>query len=103
MAQVVIAAPADADIGTILAYLGVVAGRETARRYLALFESLYDRLAEHPASLPRRPALGLHIRIGVVSPYIVIYHHDARADTVTVLRIVHGRRRISGQMLAAAR
>jgi plasmid stabilization system protein ParE len=35
-----------------------------------------------------------------VSPYIVIYRHTEAADTVTILRIVHGRRRITGTLLS---
>ncbi len=56
MARIVVAAPADADIAEIVAYLGAVAGRRTAERYLALFESLYDRLGDHPESLPLQSA-----------------------------------------------
>jgi toxin ParE1/3/4 len=48
-------------------------------------------------------ALGSNIRIGIVSPYIVIYRHSEGDDTVTLLRIVHGRRKITGKMLAEFR
>jgi toxin ParE1/3/4 len=72
----------------------------TVIKYRALFRKLYDRLAGHPDSGPLRPALGPDIRIGVVSPYIVIYRHTEAADTVTILRIVHGRRRITGTLLS---
>ncbi len=47
-----------------------------------------------------RPAIGQNIRIGIVSPYIVIYRYSERDDTVTVLRLVHGRRRITGKLLS---
>jgi toxin ParE1/3/4 len=50
----------------------------------------------------RRVALGQNIRIGIIVPYIIIYHNDDDSDTVTVLRIVHGRRRITGQLLGSA-
>jgi toxin ParE1/3/4 len=56
-------------------------------------------LTDHPASGAPRPAIGPHIRIGVVAPYIVIYGHDAPQDTVTIFRIVDGRRKITGNML----
>jgi plasmid stabilization system protein ParE len=39
------------------------------------------------------------VRIGIVLPYIVIYRHSARDDTVTILRLVHGYCRISGKLL----
>jgi toxin ParE1/3/4 len=39
------------------------------------------------------------IRIGIVLPYIVIYEYDKSKDTVTIFRIVHGRRNITAQLL----
>ena len=77
----------------IIAYLAGKAGYDVAARYIASFEKLYDRLADHPDSGAPRPALGPQVRIGIVPPYIVIYEHDATDDAVIVLRIVHGRRR----------
>lgn len=100
MARVVITASADADSAAILDYLSVKAGQPTVVKYRALFRRLYARLADHPDSGAPRPALGPRIRIGVVSPYIVIYRHIEAADTVAILRIVHGRRRITGKLLA---
>jgi toxin ParE1/3/4 len=98
VAQVVIASSADADYAEILADLATKAGWNVAFKYDRLFERLYDRLADHPLSGAPRPVLGPNIRIGIVSPYIVIYRGE-RDDVVTVLRIVHGRRRITGTML----
>jgi plasmid stabilization system protein ParE len=68
-----------------------------------LFERVYDRLEDFPASGLPRPAIGPNIRIGVVRPYIVIYRHVAGSDTATVLRIVHGRRRIAEALLRRSR
>jgi toxin ParE1/3/4 len=98
MARVVIASSADADFAEILVDLAAKAGWRTASKYNELFEKLYDRLADYPQSGPPRPALGQSIRIGVVTPYVVIYRNEDD-NTVTVLRIVHGRRRITGKML----
>jgi plasmid stabilization system protein ParE len=72
------------------------------RRYNASFERLYDILADFPGAGPPRPALGAHIRSGVVLPYIVIYSHTETDGVVRVLRIVHGSRRISGKLLRGA-
>jgi toxin ParE1/3/4 len=49
-----------------------------------------------------RLAIGRRIQIGVAPPYIVIYEHDKLRDAVTILRIVHGRRRITGKLLRGA-
>jgi plasmid stabilization system protein ParE len=53
----------------------------------------------HPDSSPLRPAIGEQIRIGIVSPYIVIYEHNPASDIVTNFRIVHGKRKITGALL----
>jgi toxin ParE1/3/4 len=97
--RVVVTSPADADTASIVTYLGTKAGYNIAARYIASFENLYNRLADHPDSGAPRPALGLYVRISIISPYIVIYDHDEAADTVTILRIVHGRRKITGNLL----
>ena len=102
MARVVIASSADADYAQIISDLAAKAGLPTAVKYDELFESLYDRLADHPRGGAPRPALGPNIRIGIVTPYIVIYRNDDAGNTVTVLRIVHGRRRITGRMLSSS-
>jgi toxin ParE1/3/4 len=52
-----------------------------------------------PHSGAPRLGLGSDIRIGVVRPYVVIYRYLADDDIVTVLRVVHGRRRIIGSLL----
>jgi toxin ParE1/3/4 len=100
MARVVATALADADMDRIQTDLAGAAGPRIAAKYTALFENLYDRLAQHPDSGAPRPALGKNIRIGVVLPYIVIYRHEATDDIVSVLRIVHGRRRITAKLIS---
>ena len=72
MARVVVADTASADQAAILGYLHAKAGARTVNKVRSLFSALYDRLADYPASGPRRPRLGPDIRIGIVSPYIVI-------------------------------
>jgi toxin ParE1/3/4 len=100
MARVIITASADADSAAILGDLNSKAGQPTVIKYRTLFKELYRRLAHHPDSGPARPILGPNIRIGIVFPHIVIYEHAQAADTVTVLRIVHGRRSITSKLLS---
>jgi len=102
MSRVIIALSADADTDVILGDLAREAGERTAAKYDILFDGLYDRLADHPEIGAPRPALGRNIRIGIVTPYIVIYRHSKHDDTVTVLRIVHGRRRVTGKLLSGS-
>jgi toxin ParE1/3/4 len=62
-------------------------------------KTCHDWRESLPDSSPRRPALGNNIRIGIVSPYIVINQHRVDDNIVTILRVVHGRRRITGSLL----
>ena len=99
MARLIVSLLAQSDIFHILTDVAGKAGYEVAAQYAADFEALYERLAAHPDSGPPRPRLGPHVRIGVVLPYVVIYEHDGASGTVTLFRIVHGRRRITGKLL----
>jgi toxin ParE1/3/4 len=100
MARLALSTQAYLDVEGILTDLTAKAGRLIATKYDGLFERLYARLVEHPSSGAPRPVLGENIRIAVVAPFIVIYEYDQETDAVTVLRVVDGRRRISGRLLA---
>jgi toxin ParE1/3/4 len=99
MARVRFTASAAADSTAILSHLNAEAGHQIATKFGNRFTKLYGRLAGHPESGPPRPALGPNIRIGIVSPYIVIYRYIEDDDVVTVLRIVHGHRKTAGKLL----
>jgi toxin ParE1/3/4 len=99
VARVVTTASADADTAFILGDLTAKAGVNVAARYNADFDALYRRLEKFPESGSPRPALGRLVRIGIVSPYNVIHEYIEADDTVTIMRIVSGRRRITRRML----
>ena len=100
MARVIVSLQAQADTAYIIRDLTAKAGYAVASDYAATFENLYDRLAQYPNSGVPRPAVAKHARIGVVLLSIVIYEHDKdTSDIVTIMRIVHGRRRITGKLL----
>jgi plasmid stabilization system protein ParE len=98
MARIVVSASADDDVGTILDYLAANAGHPIAERYAQAFEATYARLATFPRIGPTRSALGPHTRIWIVPPYVMIY--DYVDDTVTMLRVLHGKQSITGALLA---
>lgn len=100
MARVLITDPADADSAAIISDLTTKAGELVADRYDAEFDALYRRLESFPESGSPRPKLGRFIRIGLVSPYVVVYRHVPGDDFVAIVRIVHGRRRITRRLLA---
>jgi plasmid stabilization system protein ParE len=45
-------------------------------------------------------SLGAKARIKFVHPYVVIYDHDADVDTAIVLRVLHGRRDITVNLIS---
>jgi toxin ParE1/3/4 len=99
MAQVIVSLLAQSDTAYIVAYLAGKAGYAVAAKYAADFEAVYERLAIFPDSGHSRRAVGPHVRIGIVAPYILIHEHDRASDSVTILRIVHGKRKITGKLL----
>jgi plasmid stabilization system protein ParE len=100
MARLVVTATADADIRAIQLDLIRAAGLHTAEKYTALFERIFDLLADFPQSGSNRSSFGKDIRIGIVSPYLVIYRYRETSDTVTVLRVIHGRRNVTAKLIS---
>lgn len=100
MARLVFTSLASGDEAFILEDLHRKAGLPTAAKFRSLFAALYDRLADHPRSGHLRPALGAHVRIGIVAPYLVVYEHVAHAETVTILRVIHGSQDITLGLLS---
>jgi len=99
MARVIVSEAAYADQTAILTDLQHKAGARTVSKFGDLFDGLYERLRAHPASGAQRPGLGPDVRVGIVFPFVVIYAHSVADDTVTIPRIVHGHRKISGGLL----
>lgn len=98
-ARVVLSPEAQDDSDAIIVGFARRAGLEVARRYARDFDRLYSLLADHPDIGPGRPRLGEGVRISVVALFVVIYAHDGTTQTATVLRIVHGKRRITRRLL----
>jgi toxin ParE1/3/4 len=99
MARLIVSQAAQDDVRAILAFLQLNAGLDVARKYVEGFDRATDLLVDFPAIGMPRPELGPHARTTRVDPYLLIYDHDQGHDTVTVLRVVHGRRNITVDMI----
>jgi plasmid stabilization system protein ParE len=99
MSRLIVSLKARADTSDIIKDLASKAGYGVAAAYAAFFARVNERLAEFPDSGAPRPVLGPRVRICVVSPYVVIYEQMEAEDTVVVLRVVHGRRKIGRKFL----
>ncbi len=89
MTRVIITDPADADSVEIIKDLTGKAGVLVADRYEADLDALYPRLESFPGSGSPRPKLGRFMRIGVVSPCVIVYRYIPDNDLVAVIRILH--------------
>jgi toxin ParE1/3/4 len=86
-------------VAGILSNIAREAGYSVASKYHTLIERLYAKLADYPEGFQTRPKLGPHVRVGIVYPYLVIYRHVRGEDTVSIVRVVDGRRKITRELL----
>ncbi len=98
MARVIVTDPARHDLRRILSDLTERAGYRVAERYGAEFKATYRRLSTLPESGSPRPLLGSKIRIALVLPYLVFYE-NMDDGSVTVLRVLHGKRNITRDLI----
>ena len=102
MARVVVSPVAQADTAALIRDLAAKAGWRVSADYVASFETLYDRLAAFPESGAPRFEFGRHVRIGLVSPYVVAYRYVPDSGLVGIIRVLHGSRHITRKLLASA-
>ena len=99
MPRVVVTDLADADTARITHDITREAGHQVAGKYTDRIERLYEKRADYPESCQARPGLGAHIRVGVVYPYLVIYRYIRGNDTVSIIRVVDGRRKLTRKLV----
>jgi toxin ParE1/3/4 len=99
MTRLVVTADAERDASEIISFLAREAGPAVAAEYVRRFTSTLERLASLPETGAPRPSLGPNARIGIVSPYILIYDFVRVRDELILLRILHGRRNITQDLL----
>lgn len=99
MTRVIVSVEAEADINGILDYLALHAGLRTAAAYGTRFADAIERLGDFPGIGTLRPALGTETRITVVYPFVMIYDFAEATDVATLLRVLHGKREITEQLL----
>lgn len=99
MTSLIVSPEAKTDTFEILNELENKAGAAVSARYAIRFRDIVTRLLEMPESGSPRPALGPNTRCAIVSPYILIYDYIERRELIVLLRILHGRRKISKETL----
>lgn len=99
MTRVVVSPRADTDIDGILDRLSALAGIAVAERYAGDLQAIYERLEMFPAIGAPRPSLGYNTRIVVLEPYVVFYRYSPDEETVTVVRVLDGRRNVTRHLM----
>lgn len=81
------------DLADIFDYIAA-ADPDAAVRVLERIYAAAVRLEDYPESAPARPEIGAVVRSFVVGNYLVLYRIGA--DSVDVVRVVHGARDVKG-------
>ena len=103
MKSVELSPQARRDLFSILAHLMDVAGARTADTYDIAFKDVVVRLGHFSGTGTPRPDLGPETRVTSVDPYLIFYDGGPKNETVHVLRIVHGHREITPDLVARGR
>jgi plasmid stabilization system protein ParE len=94
---------AQADFDEIVDQLSVVAGKGVAKKYARGFQAAINRLVAFPGLGAPRPELGPETRFVTVDPYLVFYDGSPKSAEVLVLRILHGHRNVTPEVIARGR
>lgn len=91
------------DLDQIIDELTLRAGRPVADKYERVIEAAFHRISDHPGIGSPRRSLGPNLRVMVVHPFLIFYEGEPKSEIATVLRIVHGRRRIDRNLIDESR
>jgi toxin ParE1/3/4 len=103
MAIVRLSPQARLDLLSTLEHLAEVAGPRVARKYDDSFKRAIENLSTAAGIGSPRPHLGPETRLTIVTPYLIFYDGGPHSDSVQVLRILHGRRNITPELIARGR
>ena len=98
MAEVVVTQSAASDILDIIELILQSAGVAVATKWQSRFDAKMLQLSNHPLCGTSRPEYGPGIRVEGVFPYLLF--HTATRDTVTVMRVIDGRRNVTPELLS---
>jgi plasmid stabilization system protein ParE len=86
----------NADINDIAEWIAVNSGSiEPAMKWLVSLEEKLEKLADAPGSGTAHPELGADIRSSPFGNYLIFFR-KSRGRSITVVRVIHGGRDLSG-------
>lgn len=99
--RVILAPAASRDVVRVLTDIYENTGARVFARYRDDFDCMFfERLATFPESYQARPQLGRHVRAAVLWPYLIFYRYVPASDLVEIIRVAHGRQRVTQRFLA---
>jgi toxin ParE1/3/4 len=97
MARLCFAPAAERDLQKISEDITAAAGERIALAFVGRLRQSLEGLTDFPRMGRRRTGFGAGVRSWALSPYIAFYR-DSGSD-VEIIRIVHGRRKITRSLL----
>jgi toxin ParE1/3/4 len=94
---------AQSDFDEIIDYLVQVAGSRVASEYGEKIRASINRVAQSPGIGTPWEGIGADARVTGVRPYLIFYDGGPDSNVVHVLRILHGRRNITPDLVARGR
>src|SRR5262245_24224643 len=85
------------DLQKIADDIAAAAGARVALDFVGRLRQSLETLADHPGAGRRRTELGSDVRSWAVWPYVAFYR--PRDGDAEIVRILHGRRRITRRLL----
>jgi plasmid stabilization system protein ParE len=101
--RLVVSDAARADVRDVLEYLRAEASDRTALQYALAFDAAIDRIADLPLSGSLRRHFGPDVRVVIIDRYLIYYEADSSGESVRVLRILHGSRNITQELILKGR
>ena len=95
MARIEVAPSAKVDLADVTHHLRRQARGGTVDKLEAEVADAFRCLVDHPEMGRRRLEIGAGLRSITVWPYVILYRYDRARDTILVLRVLHGRRRLA--------
>jgi len=103
MKSAILSPQARRDLFSILEHLADIAGPHVARTYDTDFRRAVKNLEDFSGTGTPRPDLGAATRVASVAPYLIFYDGGPESEEVQVLRILHGHRNITPELIARGR
>lgn len=96
-AQVIVAPEALRDFREMASFLEREAGGRVAANYAGRLDDALTLIEEHPEIGSPRRRLGKGVRIWPIAPWVLFY--ETGGESVLILRLLHGKRRITPRLL----